>query len=166
NNVETDRQQLNAIVPERMLYEYWLPHFRDCIVEGQAQSIMASYNAINGTPNNINYGLLTDILKKQWGFQGFVVSDLGGVNTMVKGHEKGQMDFEDAVAKSLEAGCDFSDKEFRTYIPAAVRDGRLSEARLNDALTRVLRVRFRLGEFDPQEMVPYSRIRMSVVNSP
>jgi beta-glucosidase len=166
NNVEKDRQKLSATVSERMLYEYWLPHFRDCVVEGHAQSVMASYNAINGTPNNINHLLLSDILKKQWGFEGFVVSDLGGVNTMVKGHEKGLMSFEDAVAKSLEAGCDFSDKEFRQYIPAAVKEGLLSESRLNDALTRVLRVRFRLGEFDPPEMVPYSKIPFSVVNSP
>ena len=70
NNVEKDRQKLSATVSERMLFEYWLPHFRDCIVEGQAQSIMASYNAINGTPDNINYYLLTDILKKQLGLSG------------------------------------------------------------------------------------------------
>jgi beta-glucosidase len=88
NNVETDRQKLNANVSERMLHEYWLPHWRDAVVEGRAQSVMASYNAINGTPNNINHWLLTDILKNDWGFQGAVVSDLGGVRTMVEGHEK------------------------------------------------------------------------------
>lgn len=165
NNVETDRQKLNANVSERMLHEYWLPHFRDAIVEGRAQSIMASYNAINGTPNNINHWLLTDVLKNNWGFQGFVVSDLGGVRTMVEGHEKKQMSYEDAVAQSLMAGCDFSDKEFMDNIPAAVRDGKLTEVRLNDALTRVLRVRFRLGEFDPFAAVPFSKISPDVVNS-
>ena len=127
---------------------------------------MASYNAINGVPSNINPLLLTEILKKQWGFQGFVVSDLGGVNTMVKGHMKGQMTYEDAVAKSLIAGCDFSDKEFETYLPAAVRQGLLPEERLNDAVFRVMRDRFRLGEFDPPEMVPYSKISPSVICSP
>ena len=166
NNVEKDRQRLSATVPERMLYEYWLPHFRDCIVEGQAQSVMASYNAINGVPSNINPLLLTDILKKQWGFQGFVVSDLGGVRTMVEGHEQGKMGYEEAVARSLLAGCDFSDKEFMTYIPAAVRQGLLPEARLNDALFRVLRDRFRLGEFDPPETVSYSKISTNVICSP
>jgi beta-glucosidase len=166
NNVEQDRQSLSAAVSERMLHEYWLPHFRDAIVEGQAQSVMASYNAINGVPSNINPLLLTEILKKQWGFEGFVVSDLGGVNTMVKGHLKGKMTFEDAVAKSLIAGCDFSDREFETYIPAAVRQGLLPQERLDDALYRVLRDRFRLGEFDPPEMVPYSRISPSVICSP
>ena len=166
NNVEKDRQSLSATVSERMLHEYWLPHFRDGIVEGQAQSVMASYNAINGVPSNINQMLLTDTLKTQWGFQGFVVSDLGGVRTMVQGHTKGQMTFEEAVAKSLIAGCDFSDKEYETYIPAAVRQGLLPEARLNDAVYRVMRDRFRLGEFDPPEMVPYSKISPGVIGSP
>jgi beta-glucosidase len=165
NNVETDRQKLNAVVPERMLHEYWFPHWRDAVVEGQAQSVMASYNAINGTPDNINHWLLTDILKNDWGFQGFVVSDLGGVHTMVQGHEKNRMSYEDAVAQSLMAGCDFSDKEFEDNIPAAVRDGKLSEARLDDAVTRLLRVRFRLGEFDPFDSVPYSKISLDVINS-
>ena len=166
NNVEQGRTSLSATVPERMLYEYWLPHFRDCIIEGQAQSVMASYNAINGVPSNINPLLLTDILKQQWGFQGFVVSDLGGVNTMVTGHMKGQMTYEEAVAKSLIAGCDFSDKEFETHLPAAVRQGLLPEARLNDAVFRVMRDRIRLGEFDPQELVPYSQIPTNVICSP
>ncbi|MDQ2719879.1 MAG: glycoside hydrolase family 3 C-terminal domain-containing protein [Bacteroidota bacterium] len=165
NNVERNRQALSATVSERMLHEFWLPHFKDCIVEGGAQSIMASYNAINGVPNNINKMLLTDILKNQWGFKGFVVSDLGGVNSMVTGHEKGQMTFEDAVAQSLNAGCDFSDKEFMDYIPAAVKKGLLSEERLNDALYRVLINRFRLGEFDPPSMVPYSKISPDVIGS-
>jgi beta-glucosidase len=166
NNVEQGRTSLSATVPERMLHEYWLPHFRDCIIEGQAQSVMASYNAINGVPSNINPLLLTDILKHQWGFQGFVVSDLGGVNTMVTGHMKGQMSYEQAVAKSLIAGCDFSDKEFETHLPAAVRQGLLPEARLNDAVFRVLRDRIRLGEFDSQELVPYSSIPTNVICSP
>ena len=166
NNVEQERQKLSATVSERMLFEYWLPHFRDCIVEGQAQSVMASYNAINGIPNNINKYLLTDILKKQWGFEGFVVSDLGGVKSMVQGHEAGKMTFEDAVAQSLLAGCDFSDAEFRQYIPKAVQQGILPMERLDDAVYRVMRDRFRLGEFDPPEMVPYSKIPFSIICSP
>jgi beta-glucosidase len=70
------------------------------------------------------------------------------------------------VAKSLIAGCDFSDKEFETYLPAAVRQGLLPEARLNDAVFRVIRDRIRLGEFDPPAMVPYSKIPTKVICSP
>lgn len=166
NNVETNRTKLNSTVSERMLREYWLPHFRDAVVEGKACSLMASYNAINGTPNNINHWLLTDLLKNEWKHEGFVVSDLGGVKTMVEGHEKKKMTYVDAVAQSLMAGCDFSDKEFEENIPAAVREGKLTEERLNDALSRVLRVRMRLGEFDPFDAVPYSKISPNVVGSP
>ncbi len=166
NNVETDRQKLNANVPEAMLRDYWLPHFREAIVEGKAASVMASYNAINGTPNNINHWLLTDVLKGDWGHAGFVVSDLGGVASMVKGHEAGKMQISDAVAQSLMAGCDFSDKEFEMNIPAAVQSGKLTEARLDDALTRVLRVRFQLGDFDPFGAVPYSKIPPDSICSP
>jgi beta-glucosidase len=163
NNVEKNRTALNAIVPERMLYEYWLPHFRDCVVEGHAQSLMASYNAINGTPNNRNHLLLTEILRDQWHFDGFVVSDLGGVNSMVKGHEKNAMPMEEAVADSINAGCDFSDKEFMQYVPVAVKKGLLKEETLDRAVTRVMRDRFLLGEFDPPALVPYSKIPFSVV---
>lgn len=165
NNVETDRTKLNALVPEKMLREFWLPHFRDCIVEGRAQSVMASYNAINGTPNNMNRLMLTTILKEEWGMEGFVVSDLGGVKTMVEGHGAGKMNYVDAVAQSVMAGCDFSDREYEVNIPEAVRSGKLTEARLNDAVSRVLRVRMKLGEFDPFESVSYSRISPDVVGS-
>jgi len=71
---------------------------------------------------------------------------------MVNGHFDQKVSYVDAVAKSVMAGCDFSDKEFMDNIPEAVRDGKLPEARLDDAVTRVMRVRMRLGEFDPQEM--------------
>lgn len=166
NNVETDRQKLDARVPERWLREYWLPHFRDAVVEGKAQSLMASYNAINGTPNNVNHWLLTDLLKKEWGHEGFVVSDLGGVRTLVQGHGAGKMDYVDAVARSVMAGCDFSDKEYRLNIPQAVREGKITEERLNDALARVLRVRMKLGEFDPPERLPWSKIPLDVIDGP
>lgn len=165
NNVETKRTKLNAVVSETMLRDYWFPHFRDCIVEGKAQSVMASYNAVNGVPNNINRWLLTDVMKGEWKLEGFVVSDLGGVKTMVDGHAAGKMNFVDAVAQSLMAGCDFSDKEYEQHIPAAVQQGKLSIERLNDAVRSVLRVRMRLGEFDPFEQVPYSKISPSIIGS-
>ena len=164
NNVETDRTKLNANVSERMLREYWLPHWEDAVKEGKATSLMASYNAINQVHNNINHFLLTDILKDEWQHEGFVVSDLGGVKSMVEDKSHGVMTYEEAVAKSLMAGCDFSDKEFEQYIPAAIKGGMLTEERLNVALTRVLNVRFRLGDFDPFNAVPYSTISPDTIN--
>jgi beta-glucosidase len=165
NNVETDRHTLDAKVSERMMREYWLPHFKDAVVEGKAESLMASYNAINGQPNTINHWLLTDLLKTEWKHAGFVVSDLGGVKKMVEGHEAGKMSYVDAVAQGIMAGCDFSDLEYQKHIPAAVREGKLTMDRLDDALRRVLRSRMKLGEFDPFDSVSYSKISPQVVNS-
>src|SRR5215471_6714627 len=106
NNVETDRHSLSATVPERILMEYWLPHWKAAIVEGHAQSVMASYNQLNGVPNIANPYLLTDVLRGLWNFDGFVVSDLGGVNSsLVQGsHITDQIEV--AAAKAIEAGCD------------------------------------------------------------
>jgi len=165
NNVETNRQRLSAEVDERNLMEYWLPHWKAAIMEGHAQSVMASYNAINGAPDAINKHLLTDILRGQWGFDGFVTDDLGGVNLLVAGHHY----FEDpveAAAEAIKAGCDSDDAQYETNIPLAVQRGILQTSDVDRALARVLRVGFRLGAFDPPAMNPYSKITADVIRSP
>jgi beta-glucosidase len=162
NNVETERHSLSATVSERMLREYWLPHFHDAVVEGGAASLMASYNAINGVHNNINHWLLTAVLKNEWRHTGFVVSDLGGVKSIMTDNK---VTAADAVAQSLMAGCDFSDQEFEQNIPSAVKSGTLTMERLNDAVRRVARVRMLLGEFDPFSSGRYAQISLTTVNS-
>jgi beta-glucosidase len=164
NNQEAGRMSLSATVPERLLMEYWLPHFRACVVEGHAQSVMAAYNAIDGTPCAVNKRLLTDILRDQWGFEGFVVSDLGGIGQLMAGHRLTKKP-EEAVARALLAGCDTDDEQYRDAGPAAVRGGLVSEEVVNRALARVLRVAFRLGAFDPPERVPFSRIPAGAIDS-
>lgn len=173
NNVETGRQHLSAEVDERNLMEFWLPHWRAAITEAHAQSVMSSYNAINGTPDAINHYLLTDILRTQWGFDGFVTDDLGAVALLTGNRpnqsEQGQRVTEDPVAATalaIRAGNDSDDTEFQTNIPLAVKRGLLTTADVDQALTHVLRVGFRLGAFDPPALSPYNRIPMSVVRSP
>ncbi|MFL6452003.1 MAG: glycoside hydrolase family 3 C-terminal domain-containing protein [Bryobacteraceae bacterium] len=173
NNVETGRQHLSAIVDERNLFEYWLPHWRAAITEAHAQSVMSSYNAINGTPDAVNHYLLTDILRNKWGFDGFVTDDLGAVSLLTgsRGNatEPGQHFTEDpvaAAAAAIKAGNDSDDPEFETNLPLAVKRGILTERELNGALRNLLRVGFRLGAFDPPETSPYSKIGMDVVRSP
>jgi beta-glucosidase len=165
NNVETNRQRLSAEVDERNLMEYWLPHWRDAVMEGHAQSVMASYNAINGTPDAINKYLLTDILRGQWKFDGFVTDDLGGVNLLVAAHHITE-DPVEATAAAIKAGCDSDDAQYETNIPLAVKRGLLQTADVDRALARVLRVGFRLGAFDPPEMNAYSKISADVIRSP
>jgi beta-glucosidase len=165
NNVETNRQRLSAEVDERNLMEYWLPHWKAAIMEGHAQSVMASYNAINGTPDAVNRYLLTDILRGQWKFDGFVTDDLGGVNLLVAAHHITE-DPVEATAEAIKAGCDSDDAQYETNIPLAVKRGLLQTADVDRALARVLRVGFRLGAFDPPEMNPYSKISADVIRSP
>ena len=169
NNVENGRQHLNAVVDDRNLMDFFLPHWKAGIMEGHAQSVMSSYNAINGTPGAVNHHLLTDILRGQWGFDGFVTDDLGAVSLLTadRPNEPGQRFSEDPVvsaAAAIKAGNDSDDSEFQTNIPLAVTRGLLSETDVNQALSRVLRVGFRLGAFDPANR--YSGIGMNVVRAP
>jgi beta-glucosidase len=146
--------------------EYWLPHWKAGIVEGHAQSVMASYNQLNGVPNIANRYLLTDILRGLWHFDGFVVSDLGGINSSLVQGSHITDKVEVAAARAIEAGCDLDDNFYEQSLPGAVRSGLVSQEIIDQALRRVLRVAFRLGVFDPPEMVPYSKIGADVIESP
>ena len=165
NNVETNRHALSAVVPERILLEYWLPHWKAAIQEGRAQSVMASYNQLNGVPNIANHYLLTDILRGLWHFDGFVVSDLGGINSSLVQGSRITDKVEIAAARAIEAGCDLDDNFYEQSLPGAVRSGLISEAVVDQALRRVLRVAFRLGVFEPPDMIPFTKIGADVIDS-
>ncbi len=166
NNTEATRMTGSSDAPEEVIRDYYLPQFRAAIVEGGAESIMCSYNRVNGVPACGNPWLLDTILRKEWGFGGFVVSDCGAITAMMWGHHvKGSE--ESAVATGLRAGCDLEcGTAYRDQIGRAVADGAISEADVDRALGRVLTARFRLGMFDPPERNPYSAISMSEVDSP
>jgi len=172
-NVENGRQHQYSEVDDRNLMEYWLAQWKTVVTQAHPQSLMSSYNAVNGTPDAVNHRLLTDILRGQWGFDGFVTDDLGAVALLTgsrKGStETGQRLTEDpveATALAIKAGNDSDDTEFETNIPLAVQRGLLTTADVDRALARVLRVGFRLNVFDPPGTSPYSRIPTSVVRSP
>jgi beta-glucosidase len=166
NNVEATRFSGTSDAPEELIRDYYLPQFRAAIVEGGAQSIMCSYNRVNGVPACGNRWLLDTVLRKEWGFNGFVVSDCGAIGAMVWGHHVQQND-EDAVLAGLHAGCDLEcGKAYSEQIARAVARGALAEADVDRALSRVLSARFRLGMFDPPEKNPYASIPSSVVDGP
>jgi beta-glucosidase len=109
--------------------------------------------------------LLTDILRGEWGFKGFVVPDSGAVMNLVNAYHKyptAQL----AAAKTILAGSDLDDGAYAIALPKAVDEGLLSEKDIDESLRRVLTVRFRLGEFDPPDMVPYSKLGPDVIDSP
>ncbi|HEX6766435.1 MAG TPA: glycoside hydrolase family 3 N-terminal domain-containing protein, partial [Polyangiaceae bacterium] len=166
NNVEATRFSGSSDAPEEVIRDYYLPHFRAAIVEGGAQSIMCAYNRVNGVPSCGDPWLLDTVLRKEWGFGGFVVSDCGAITAMVWGHHVKQSDA-DAVATGLRAGCDLEcGKAYSEQIARAVGRGAISEADVDRALGRVLAARFRLGMFDPPARNPYSSIAKSVVDGP
>jgi len=164
NNVEATRFTSSSDVPEEVVRDYYLPHFRAAIVEGGAHSIMCAYNRVNGVPACGSPWLLDTILRKEWGFRGFVVSDCGAISAMVWGHHVKSSD-EDAVVAGLRAGCDLEcGKAYSEQIVRAVARGAITEADVERALARVLTARFRLGMFDPRERNPYASIAMNVVD--
>jgi beta-glucosidase len=166
NNVEATRFTGSSDVPEEVIRDYYLPHFRAAIVEGGAGSIMCAYNRVNGVPSCASPWLLETVLRKEWGFGGFVVSDCGAIGAMVWGHKVKPAD-EDAVVAGLSAGCDLEcGKAYSERIASAVARGVLPEANVDRALSRVLAARFRLGMFDPPEKNPYASITKSVVDGP
>lgn len=146
---EESRASFNAVVDERDLRETYLPAFKTCVVEARAQSVMSAYNAINGEPSSTHHRLLTDILRGEWGFDGAVVTDVGVLRNLVQQH-KTQPDGPHAVKAELDAGVDVVSDFLKDEPQEAYRRGLLSEADLDRALRNQLRVKFRLGLFDPK----------------
>jgi len=166
NNDEERRHTGSAEVDQRQLREYYLPQFEACVREARAQSVMGAYNAVNGVPCCANHFLLTEILREEWGFSGYVVSDCGAINDIFKNHHYTQS-LEEASATAVKAGCDLNCGEaYPRSLVKAVHEGLISEKEIDRALTRLFKARFQLGMFDPPERVPYSKIPASVVDSP
>ncbi len=131
----------------RVLRETFLEPFRACIVEGGARSIMAAYNSIDGVPCHNNSVLLIDILRGEWGFKGFVVSDYSGVNGVFKAHKVAES-FPDAQAQCFNAGLDVDLPRGYPDLLELVQNGRISEKQIDESLHRVLACKFDLGLFD------------------
>ena len=165
-NQETNRFANNAIVPIRMLREYYLPAFEACIVEGKAAAIMTSYNAVNGIPAGANKFLIDDVLRKDWGFQGYVVSDCGGPNHLLDAHHFVNSKQAAAVA-SIKAGLDLEcgDDIYKEPLLNAVKAGQVKMAEVDTAVYRVLRARMQLGLFENPTKNPYNKISPETIGS-
>ena len=133
---------------ERALREVYLKPFEKCIKEGGAQSIMASYNSWDGVPCHCNKKLLTDILRKEWGFEGFVVSDYWGVEGVARAHNMTDQEWK-AQAKCIQAGLDI-DLPTSTYkaLKTAYEEGELTDTDIDTAVLRILTAKYRIGLFD------------------
>lgn len=137
NTVDMSRQ--------RMFNEYMLPYKK--AVEAGAGSVMASFNEFEGVPATGNKYLLTDILRNQWNFKGFVVSDYSGVAEM---SVHGIGDHATVAARALDAGCDMDmvSNLYNSTLPASVANGSVSEKQIDAACRRILEAKYKLGLFD------------------
>ncbi len=165
-NKEVNRFSNNAVVSMRMLREYYLPAFETCVKEGKAASIMSSYNAINGVPATANSWLLTKVLREDWGFKGYVVSDCGGPNQLIDGHKYVKTK-EEAATVSIKAGLDLEcgDDIYTQPLINAYKQGRVTNAEIDSAAYHVLRARMQLGLFDDPAHNPYNKISPAVIGS-
>ncbi len=136
NNQEWNRTKVDVIVGERALREIYLPAFRKAVNEGGALCVMAAYNKVNGDYCSENKHLLREILKNQWGFRGFVVSDWGATHSTVKAALSG-LDLE------MPYGRFFGEK-----LLEKVKKGEVSEEEINEKAKRILRAMFVSGIFD------------------
>ncbi len=162
---ESSRHTFDARISLTDLYETYLPAFEACITEGKAYSIMGAYNRLFGVPCCASDLLLKDILRKRWGFDGYVVTDCGAIWDMFITH-KVYPDAPVASAKSLKAGTDITcGNEYQSLLEA-VKDSLVSEADIDRSLRRLLTARFMLGMFDPPEMVQYANIPITQNNTP
>ena len=157
---EPSRHTFDAVVSEQDLRATYLPHFEAAIKEGGAFSVMCAYNSVAGQPACSNTRLLSEILRKEWNFKGYVVSDCGAIGDIYLNH-KFVPTAEQGVTKAIQAGTDLNCGVEYTNILAAVKAGLLKESEINVSLHRLLLARFKLGMFDPPALVKYTKIPLS-----
>jgi beta-glucosidase len=162
---ESSRHTFDAVVSERDLRESYLPHFEAGIREGGAFSLMCAYNRIDGSPACGSEMLLKQILRDEWGFQGYVVSDCGAINDIYQGH-KVVVTAPQAAALGARTGTDLECGGVYSNLVAAVEQGLITEPQIDTAVTRLFTARFRLGMFDAPERVRWAQIPFSVLDQP
>lgn len=148
------KDRANALIPENSLRQYFLPPFEKAVENG-AMGIMLSSNAVNGIPCHINKYYITDILKGELGFKGVVISDFSDIDYLVDAHQSAR-DKRDATKMAVNAGLDMIMNPYNAdvvdLIVDLVENGEIPISRIDDAVSRILRLKFYLNLFE----VPYN----------
>src|SRR5829696_5631041 len=161
-NAEGGRDYNTTDLSENTLREIYFPPFKAAVDAGVG-TLMSSFNAINGVPASANAFTLTKVLRDEWKFDGFVVSDYTSVRELINHGIAGNE--EDAAAAALNAGVDMEmvSRSYNTFGPKLLQQNRLSQATIDEAVRRILRIKFRLGLFDhpytDETREPFSLLR-------
>ena len=160
-----DPKVMNTSATQSDLLQTYLPAFKCLVQEGKVASVMGAYNQINGIPSSGNKTLLTTILRKQWGFKGWVTSDCGALNRFIKVMKICKTP-EEAAAMAANAGLNLNcGKLYYNGLQKAIDKGLLKEATMDSLLIDLMQTRFELGLFDDPKEVPYMQLADSVVDS-
>ena len=165
NGPEPNRHSFNVLPSKRDLWETYLPAFKDLIVDAKVYSVMGAYNRVDGESASASWMLLSDILRKQWGFEGYVVSDCGAINDIFDSHKIVNTQ-EEAAALGIRRGCDLNcGSVYQRALKKAVSQGLIGIKEINLSVYRLMLARMKLGMFDPTELVPYAQIPFELNNS-
>jgi beta-glucosidase len=163
---EADRHTFDVHPSKADLYDTYLPAFESLVKDGGVYAVMGAYNRVYGESASGSQFLLQDLLRKQWGFKGYVMSDCWAIVDIWKNH-KIVATPEEAAALAVKNGTELNcGSTYAEHLPVAVEKGLISEAELDDALTRLLVARMRLGMFDPADKVSWAQTPLSVNQAP
>ena len=161
---EWNRHEFNVEnLPERDLWETYLPAFKALVQEGKVAEIMCAYQRIDGQPCCSQTRYEQQILRDEWGFDGLITSDCGAIRDFLPRWHNTAKDGAQASAQAVLAGTDVECGSEYKHLPEAVRRGDIKEANLDRSLKRLLIARFELGDLDPDELNPWTKIPDSVV---
>jgi beta-glucosidase len=160
---EPERHSFDAVTDERDFQETYLPQFEMGIKEGKAYSLMCAYNRYKGEACCGSDMLLNGILRTEWGFDGYVVSDCGAITDIYRGHKVVETPTE-AAALAVRSGTDLECSNVYRNLKDALSKNLITGKEIDVAVKRLFTARFRLGMFDPPEMVKYAQIPFSVLD--
>ena len=152
-------------LPERDLWETYMPAFKALVQDAKVEEVMCAYQRIDGEPCCAQSRYEQQILRDEWGFKGLITSDCGAINDFLPDYHNVVELREQAAAIGVRAGTDVECGSLYRFLPKAVSEGWISEKEIDTSLRRLLMARFRLGDFDPDDMVPWTKIPESVVAS-
>lgn len=166
NNSEFDRHVGSSNMDSRDMREFYLYPYKELIENDNLPSIMSSYNAVNHVPTSASVFYLDSIARRTYGMNGYITGDCAAIDDIQSGHYYA-VDYPEATMYGLKAGVD-SDcgSIYQRYAIEALNKGLITEADIDRALVNMFTVRFRTGEFDPEQMVPYTKYPASMVSSP
>jgi beta-glucosidase len=161
---EAERHRFNATTDPYDFVDTYLPAFKKSVQDAGTYSIMSAYNSYNGVAAPANIFLLSKVLRQELGFNGYVVSDCDAVSDIYHGHKEAA-NREQASVMAVTAGNDLNCGNTYTALVDAVKSGLITEDKINTSVKRLFMARFKLGMFDPDNLVKYASIPYSAVNS-